>query len=66
MMIATLGAIAIHELPEAVAVMLFYRLGELAQESAVGRSRRLIQSLLEVRSDTANLQTAGELKTEIT
>ncbi len=56
MTIATIGAIAIHQLPEAVAVMLFYRIGELFQEYAVGRSRRAIQSLLEVRPDTANLK----------
>jgi Cd2+/Zn2+-exporting ATPase len=63
MTIATLGAIAIHELPEAVGVMLFYQLGELAQGSAVGRSRRSIQALLEVRPDTANLKTNGTIKT---
>ena len=55
MTIATVGAIAIHELPEAVGVMLFYQVGELLQGSAVGRSRRSIQALLEVRPDTANL-----------
>jgi Zn2+/Cd2+-exporting ATPase len=54
MTVATLGAIAIRELPEAVGVMLFYQIGELAQGAAVGRSRRSIQSLLEVRPDTAN------------
>ena len=55
MTIATLGAIAIHELPEAVAVMLFFQIGELFQGFAVGRSRRSIKALLEVRPDTANL-----------
>lgn len=55
MTIATLGAIAIHELPEAVGVMLFFQVGELVQGMAVGRSRRSIKALLEVRPDTANL-----------
>ncbi|MGF1480468.1 MAG: heavy metal translocating P-type ATPase [Cyanophyceae cyanobacterium] len=62
MTIATLGAIAIHELPEAVGVMLFFQAGELVQGVAVGRSRRSIQALLEVRPDTANLVN-GEVKT---
>jgi Zn2+/Cd2+-exporting ATPase len=57
MTLATLGAIAIHKLPEAVAVMLFYQIGELFQEAAVNRSRRSIKSLLEVRPDSANLKT---------
>ncbi len=60
MTIATLGAIAIHELPEAVGVMLFYQVGELVQGSAVGRSRRSIRALLEVRPDTANLVVGEE------
>ncbi len=63
MTIATLGAIAIHELPEAVGVMLFFQVGELVQGSAVGRSRRSIRALLEVRPDTANLLVNSELKT---
>ncbi|MDZ4877871.1 MAG: Zinc-transporting ATPase [Chroococcidiopsis cubana SAG 39.79] len=62
MTIATLGAIAIHQLPEAVAVMLFFRVGELFQEFAVGRSKRSIKSLLEFRPDYANLKTSGEVK----
>lgn len=62
MTIATLGAIAIHELPEAVTVMLFFQIGELFQSYSVGRSRRSIQALLEVRPDTANLQVNGEFK----
>lgn len=57
MTIATLGAIAIHKMPEAVGVMLFYQVGELFQEAAVSRSRRSIQSLLEIRPDAANLKT---------
>lgn len=63
MTIATLGAIAIHELPEAVGVMLFFQVGELVQGSAVGRSRRSIRALLEVRPDTANLLVDGQVKT---
>ncbi|MBE9142385.1 heavy metal translocating P-type ATPase [Planktothrix mougeotii] len=62
MTIATIGAIAIHQLPEAVAVMLFFRIGELFQEYAVGRSRRSIKSVLEVRPDTANLNVNGTIK----
>lgn len=62
MTIATVGAIAIHQLPEAVAVMLFYRVGELFQEYSVGRSRRSIKALLEVRPDTANLKVNDSVK----
>lgn len=64
MSIATLGAIAIHELPEAVAVMLFFNLGEFFQASAVQRSRGSIQSLLQIRPDTAHrLGSDGQLET---
>ena len=62
MTIATLGAIAIHELPEGVAVMLFFQIGELFQEFAVGRSRRSIKALLEVRPNKANLIIDGVVK----
>ncbi|MGB3789159.1 MAG: heavy metal translocating P-type ATPase, partial [Phormidesmis sp.] len=62
MSIATLGAIAIHELPEAVAVMLFFQVGELFQDYSVGRSRRSIKSLLAVRPDTANLKIDGDIR----
>ena len=62
MTIATVGAIAIHKLPEAVGVMLFYKIGELFQEGAVSRSRRSIQSLLEIRPDAANLKTNGGIQ----
>jgi Cd2+/Zn2+-exporting ATPase len=62
MTIATVGAIAIHQLPEAVAVMLFFRVGELFQEYSVGHSRRSIKSLLEIRPDTANLKVNGTVK----
>jgi Cd2+/Zn2+-exporting ATPase len=55
MSIASLGAFIIGEYPEAVAVMLFYQAGELLQDLAVNRSRRSIQSLLDIRPDYANL-----------
>jgi Cd2+/Zn2+-exporting ATPase len=63
MTIATLGAIAIHEIPEGVAVMLFFQIGELFQGYAVGRSRRSIKALLEVRPDTATLKVGSDLRT---
>jgi len=59
---ATLGAFAIREFPEAVAVMLFYKVGELFQEMALNRSRKSITSLMEIRPDYANLQMDGETK----
>lgn len=65
MTIATLGAIAIHELPEAVAVMLFFQVGELFQDYSVGRSRRSIKALLEIRPDTANLKKVGNQIREV-
>ena len=61
MTIATLGAFAIDEMPEAVAVMLFYVVGELFQDIAVNRSRRSIKSLLEIKPDYANLNDDGEI-----
>ena len=61
MTIATLGAFAIHQMPEAVAVMLFYVTGELFQDIAVGRSRKSIKSLLEIRPDYANLKSGTEI-----
>jgi Cd2+/Zn2+-exporting ATPase len=62
MTIATLGAFAIHQMPEAVAVMLFYIVGELFQDIAVNRSRRSIKSLLEIKPDYANLKLNGDIK----
>ncbi|MFH1526146.1 MAG: heavy metal translocating P-type ATPase [Bacteroidota bacterium] len=62
MTIATLGAFAIDEMPEAVAVMLFYVVGELFQDIAVNRSRKSIKSLLEIKPDYANLKSNGEVK----
>jgi len=61
MTIATMCAFAIHQMPEAVAVMLFYVTGELFQEIAVGRSRKSIKSLLEIKPDYANLKSGGEV-----
>lgn len=65
MVIATIGAFAIHQYPEAVAVMLFYRIGEFFQDSAVERSRRSIASLMDIRPDYANVIDGGtEKKTD--
>lgn len=61
MTIATLGAFAIGELPEAVSVMLFYQIGELFQSLAVGRSRRSIKALLKIKPEYANLKSAAGL-----
>lgn len=55
MTIATIGAFAIGEFPEGVAVMLFYQVGELFQEMAVNRSRKSITALMDIRPDYANL-----------
>ncbi|MBY0220737.1 heavy metal translocating P-type ATPase [Paenibacillus illinoisensis] len=55
MSVATIGAFAIGEYPEGVAVMLFYQLGELFQGMAVNRSRKSIQSLMDIRPDYANI-----------
>jgi Cd2+/Zn2+-exporting ATPase len=57
MSLATICAFAIGEYPEAVAVMLFYQVGEIFQHAAVGRSRRSISALKQIRPDTANLVT---------
>ncbi|MHC1773648.1 MAG: heavy metal translocating P-type ATPase [Flexilinea sp.] len=56
MSIATIGAVAIREYPEAAAVMLFYQLGELFQSMAVDHSKKSIRSLLEIRPDYANIK----------
>jgi len=57
MTIATLGAFAIHQLPEAASVMLFYCIGEYLQSLAVNRSRKSIGDLMDIRPDYANLVT---------
>lgn len=56
MAIATLGAFAIGEYPEGVAVMVFYQIGEALQDGAVDRSRRSIKALMDIRPDYANLK----------
>ncbi len=55
MSLATLGAFAIHEYPEAVTVMLFYEVGELFQDAAINRSKRSIQALLDIRPQIASV-----------
>jgi Cd2+/Zn2+-exporting ATPase len=62
MSLATIGAFAIGEYPEAVAVMLFYQIGELFQSYAVGRSRRSIAALMDIRPDYANIEENGTLR----
>lgn len=61
MCIATIGAFAIGENPEAVAVMLFYQVGEYFQGYAVGKSRKSIAELMDIRSDHANVLREGEV-----
>lgn len=63
MMIATFGAFGVGELSEAVAVMLFYQVGELFQSYAVGRSRQSIADMMNICPEYANLETDGELQT---
>ena len=62
MSIATIGAITIGEPSEAVGVMLFYKVGEYLQELAVGKSRRSISELMEIRPDVANLKIGNSIK----
>ena len=59
MSVATLGAFGIGEFPEAVAVMLFYQIGELFQSYAVDKSRKSIASLMGIRPDFANVERSG-------
>ncbi len=61
MSIATIGAIAIHELPEALGVMLFFMIGEYLQELSLQRSRKRIKSLLEIKPNFANLKKGGRI-----
>ena len=63
MAIATVGALAIGEYPEAVFVMLFYQVGELFQAVAVGRSRKSITALMDIRPDYANVEREGKVET---
>lgn len=62
MMVATLGAIFIHQLPEAVGVMLFFKIGNFFQDLSVNRSRRSVKALLDIRPDYANLKTSRGLE----
>ena len=62
MAVATIGAMILGEYPEGVAVMLFYQIGELFQSIAVGRSRRSISELMDIRPDYANLEQDGEVE----
>lgn len=61
MAIATIGAFAIGEYPEAVAVMMFYQVGELFSDIAVERSKASISSLMDIRPDYANIMRDGDL-----
>ena len=60
MAVATLGAFGVGEFPEAVAVMLFYQIGELFQSYAVDKSRKSISSLMDIRPDYANVLRDGK------
>lgn len=59
---ASIGAFFVGEYPEAVAVMLFYQIGETFEDYAVGKSRRSISELMDIRPDVANLKTSDGLK----
>ena len=61
MSIATIGAFIIGEFPEAVAVMLFYQIGELFQSYAVDKSRKSIVALMDIRPDYANIKKDGDI-----
>ena len=61
MTVATIGAFLIGEFPEAVAVMLFYQIGELFQSYAVDKSRKSIASLMDIRPDFANVERNGKI-----
>ncbi len=61
MSVATIGAILLNQYTEGVAVMLFYQIGEFFQSYAVGRSRRNISELMDIRPDYANLERDGQL-----
>lgn len=63
MSVATIGAFFVADYPEAVAVMLFYQIGELFQSIAVGKSRKSIAALMDIRPDYANVLRDGDVKT---
>ena len=62
MALATVGAIILGEYVEGTAVMLFYQIGELFQSYAVGKSRRNISALMDIRPDYANIELNGQLE----
>ena len=62
MAVATIGAMVLGEYTESVAVMWFYQIGELFQSWAVGRSRRSISELMDIRPDYANLEEDGQIR----
>ena len=62
MAVATIGAIVLGDYKEGVAVMLFYQIGELFQSYAVGKSRRNISELMDIRPDYANIEVDGNLE----
>ncbi len=62
MAVATVGAIALGDYTEGVSVMLFYQIGELFQSYAVGKSRRNISELMDIRPDYANIEKDGQLE----
>ena len=62
MTVATIGAFGIGEFPEAVAVMLFYQVGELFQSYAVDKSRKSISNLMDIRPDFANVERDGKIE----
>lgn len=62
MAIATIGAVILGEYPEAAEVMIFYQIGELFQSYAVGKSRRSISDLMDIRPDYANIEKDGKLE----
>ncbi len=62
MAVATIGAFAVQEFPEAVAVMLFYQVGELFQSYAVDKSRKSISNLVDIRPDYANIEKNGKIE----
>lgn len=62
MAVATIGAVALGDFAEGAAVMLFYQIGELFQSVAVGKSRRNITSLMDIRPDYANIEVDGKLE----
>ncbi len=62
MCIATIGAFCIQEYPEAVGVMIFFKIGEYFQDMAVNRSRQSISELMDIRPDFANIKVGDEIK----